>query len=145
MAKFTPRDDMDELLPVGEYDAVVIAAEETESKAGSPMFKVTLEVYGDEGRKLHVFEYLLLEGAASWKLKAFCRAAGLMDRYKAGEINEEDLQDAPVRVKLEREAGNGDFPPKNVVRGYLTPKGDRPRQAPEPEPATVGDDDGPPF
>jgi hypothetical protein len=111
------------LLPRGDYDAVVKACtEKTSKKNGNPMFEVDLVVYGPDGKERKVRDWLVCIDTGQAKLQAFCKSAGQWDAYVAGELCAESFIDTSVRVKLGVEEGEGDFPPKNSVKNYLSRK-----------------------
>jgi hypothetical protein len=118
--RFDPLDDDEKVakkyepLPSGDYDFVILDAEETTSKAGNDMLKVKLEVKGE-----HIYDYLLSKGSTAWKLKAFCRAMNLLDKYETGNLNAGDLIGRKGRVELAIEPATGAYDAKNKVKKYI--------------------------
>ena len=105
------------LLPDGEYEAVVHEAEDTESKKGNEMLKLTLDVYGPDGERVRVWDYLLDQ--FSFKLYHFCESAGLLDKYNTGVLVDADCVGARVMAKIATQEGEGSYPDRNVVVDYV--------------------------
>lgn len=118
--RYTPRTEEDDeqrvssLLPPGTYDAVVAAAEEKVSKSGNSMIELVLKVYTNAGTK-NIYDYLVASDGAGWKIRHFCRSAGL--NYETGELDAAQCVDRNVRVELivKHQAGYSD---KNAVTDY---------------------------
>lgn len=130
--RFTPKseEEMNPLLPPGDYDAEVIKAEETVSSKGNDMIKLTLCLYDTDGAKVFITDYLL--EAMLKKLKHFCDSAGLAEVYARGELTAEACRGATVIVKIKQKIDEtGQYPPKNEVDDYLTKKG-LPKMPPAP-------------
>jgi hypothetical protein len=118
--KVTPRTEeeleMDGLLPEGTYPFSVQQAEEKVSKKGNAMIKLTLRLYGENGREGIVWDYLM--DSMPQRLAQFCRFTGLEDRYNAGEVEAPDCENREGYVTIRTEKGKDGFPPKNVVHYY---------------------------
>ena len=153
--KFTPTTEEQqerrtfEPFPAGEYDYTVEAAEDTTSKAGNDMIKLTLHVYNTEGHKRVLFDYLL--DSAAWKIKQFAASAGLLERYDSGEIEAYEMVGKTGRLKLKIESSE-QYGDQNKVAFYLAAKsagtGYTGRSAPSPvsrHTTTSIDDDAVPF
>jgi hypothetical protein len=84
------------------------------------MIQVDMEVYGDI--TVTVRDYLISSESGAWKLRSFAEATGLLDRYEAGELTDAECRDKAGRCKIKTDPGDGDFPPKNVVKGYVKAK-----------------------
>ena len=126
----------------GEYDASIdVATEELSKSSGAAMIKLGIHVY-DGAAKTYVFDYLMAEGAAAWKLGAFCKAVGLMDQYHAGELEARNLAGMSLRVKLDIEPARDGYDAKNKVRSYLGGSGVVAKAAPAP---SEDDDQDVPF
>lgn len=63
--------------PPGFYAAVIVDAEETYSKSGKLMLKLSLEVDPGLGKTLDVKEYILLEQNSAWKVEQYLAAVGV--------------------------------------------------------------------
>lgn len=136
-----------EPFPAGEYDYEVDAAEETQSKAGNAMIKLTLNVFNQDGAKRVVFDYLL--ETAAWKIKQFAASCGLLTKYETGLIEAYEMVGKTGRLKLRVESSE-QYGDQNKVAFYLAaPSGTgyTGRSAPQPA-AKVNDrplDDEIPF
>lgn len=104
------------LLPDGVYDFQVKTAEQCTSKKGNPMIKLGLIVWDKEGREHHVNDYLL--EIMKYKLKHFCDATSLDDKYQAGSFDASDCIGKSGRCKLKIEESEG-YAPKNSVHDYV--------------------------
>lgn len=100
----------------GVFDFEVIEASEGISKAGNDMIKLTLGVWRPDGSQLFVYDYLL--DAMAFKVKHFCEAVGLTDRYEAGDLVAFDCKGKGGRVelKIEKDDKGND---KSVVKDYV--------------------------
>ena len=137
--KFTPTTEEQqerrtfEPFPAGEYDFTVEAAEDTTSKAGNDMIKLTLHVYNTEGHKRVLFDYLL--DSAAWKIKQFAASAGLLEKYDSGEIEAYEMVGKTGRLKLKIESSE-QYGDQNKVAFYIAAKsagtGYTGRSAPQP-------------
>ena len=116
MPRYKPSDADKPLLPAGEYDATVKYAVEETSKSGNPMIKIILTVYGS-GIEADVFDYLVSSPAVLYKVKNFCKSAGI--DFDRGELNVEVCMEQNVRVKLKVEKQEG-FEDRNAVADYVT-------------------------
>ena len=104
------------LLPKGEYEFVVLDAEETQSAAGNDMIVLTLEVSNGNDTS-RVRDYLVAKRAA--KLRKAVQACGFGDRYHTGSVKASEFIDRAGRVRLGIEKGGDEYPDKNVVVDYL--------------------------
>jgi hypothetical protein len=154
--KFEPRsrEELNNLLPKGEYKAMVQSAEEKQSSSGNPMIVLKLEVYDDHGNKRIITDRLILIESMMWKIFDFCESAGIMDRYDAGDVSAYNCMDKSVHCKVIQKEAEGDFPAKNEIKSYFVPKGGNPppasttkRAAPKNSPVSTkaGDDIEVPF
>lgn len=120
--RFNPSDGNEArypLIPDGEYDFEVVEAAEAVSKAGNEMTKLTLKVWYDDGKTARVWDYLVAGPKSTWKIKQFCEAVGLGDRYNTGEIQAIDFEGRQGRVKIATQEASGNYPAKNVVGEYV--------------------------
>ncbi len=125
MAHFKPRTEeelaLDALLPRGIYHGQVVTAEQQESKRGDAMIKLRVDVFDGNGGRQVVFDYV----ADAWmphKLRHVCESAGALDAYQTGDMGKiaDLLGGRDVWLELDQEEGKGGYPPKNVVRDYMT-------------------------
>lgn len=132
--QFTPKTEdeiaTENLLEVGEYDAEVMDASEQTSKMGNPMLKVKMRVFRPNGGEAYIFDYLL--ESTAYKLRHFSYAIGLGDQYENGELEADDCKCRTCKVKVAIDKKNPDYPPKNIIRDYVTPDDSesRPTQTP---------------
>lgn len=107
------------LLEPGVYPFEVIAASEELSKAGNEMIKVKINVFGPDGQQAHIFDYLMEK--LQYKLRHFCEATGLLQKYEAGTLSEVDCEGKSGWVKIKVEPANGQYQAKNSVQDYVKP------------------------
>jgi hypothetical protein len=146
--RFNPvsEEDAAGVLPKGEYAAVVSKATEKTSKAsGNPMIELDLTVYAKDGKEKFVRDWLVCTDGGQAKIQRFCKAINQWNTYQAGELSAATCEGANVIVKLGVEEGDGEYPPKNSVRDYFSPKIDPPAKAPQnAATASAGDKPKPP-
>jgi len=107
------------LLEPGVYPFEVIAASEELSKAGNEMIKVKINVFGPDNQQAHIFDYLMEK--LQYKLRHFCEATGLLQKYEAGTLSEVDCEGKSGWVKIKVEPANGQYQAKNSVQDYVKP------------------------
>ncbi len=128
------------LMAAGEYDFEVNSAEDTTSKNGNEMIKLELRIWDDQGRERILTDFLLEKMAA--KLRHFSDSAGILNQYEQGAMSASACERKQGRVKIAiEEDKTGQYPPKNVVKDYITRKA-KPLVASKPRPtvATVPDE-----
>jgi hypothetical protein len=123
--RITPLSDKDlavmGLIPEGEYQFEIQHAEDTTSKSGNDMIKLTLCVWDAEGRQHTVYDYLL--EAMPKKLKHFARYLGLIAKYESGELLADDCIGKCGTLSLViQEDKTGKYQPKNSVADYVEKK-----------------------
>lgn len=118
--KFKPlENDSVAVLPNGKRKYTILNAEEAVSKSGNEMLKLTVELFNDEAKQVILFDYLL-----GFKLKNFCSANGLTERYNAGELLADECKHKSGYVEIAIEKGKpndngGNFPDRSVIKKYL--------------------------
>jgi hypothetical protein len=121
--KFAPRTAeelaLDGLFPAGKYPFEVIKSEDSVSKSGNEMVKLTLKVYGEGNRVTTIYEYLLASNQQ--RLNQFCVFTGLKAKYEAGELEAGDCEGRQGWVCIEIQKAKDGWGPKNVVN-YYCPK-----------------------
>jgi hypothetical protein len=122
MFTFTPLTEeeieMAGLLDEGKYDAVILAATNEISKAGNPMVKLIVRVYGPNYIEKEIWCYL--SEKMPRLIKHLCDALGYEDKYRSGSL-EPDLfvnQNVTVIVGIQKDK-NGEYPPRNVISDFL--------------------------
>eukprot|EP00919_Chromeraceae_sp_WS-2016_P027778 GHVR01065847.1.p1 GENE.GHVR01065847.1~~GHVR01065847.1.p1 ORF type:complete len:165 (-),score=20.31 GHVR01065847.1:150-644(-) len=121
-----------QLLPRGEYDAVIVKSEDKQSHSGNPMMDMTLHVYDKEGVTHPVRDFLVFTKSMMWKAIHCAESAGIIDLYKSGKLCSNIIEGKTVRIKLGIEEGKeipedklgdrsrGDkYPDKNKVEDYV--------------------------
>jgi hypothetical protein len=123
------------VLPAGIYDAEVLLAEETRSKAGNDMMKIKLAVYRPNGGQEWVWDYIT---DTSYRLAQLMTACGLSEQYQKGEVQADEIEGKSFKVTLKVDPARGDFSERNSVGRYgtATPKPAAPTPA-----STEADDD----
>lgn len=118
--KYKP-EDANSLIPDGEYDGEIAAAEDKLSKKGSEMIEAKVRVWAGGGGPRLVFDYIVNPGSL-YKLKQIAAASGQMAKYETGAMGADDIRGISVRVSVKTQKDKtGDFPDKNVIARYLAP------------------------
>lgn len=138
MFKHAPRPEEADLFKKGTYEAVVKGAKERTSQKGNAMLELLVEVYGPDGKRRSVYDYLVNTDDMAWKTRHFCEAAG--QDYERGEIDPASVIDSSVRVVLDIEPAKNGYKAKNKINDYLPLDKSGPRG---PEPFEASDDDVP--
>lgn len=130
--KVTPKTEKEiaeaNLLKIGIYDAEVIKAEDTMSKAGNDMIALTLRVFGEDVAVL-VNDFLL--DAIAYKVRHAAEAMGLLSDYETGHLTASDMMGKTVRVRIAiQKDKNGQYPDRNGVADYVVDKSARSASVP---------------
>jgi hypothetical protein len=120
--KESNKEFISKLLPEDEYPFEVADAEETVSKNGNEMIKLTLCLWDKEGKEHVIFDYLL--EAMAFKLRKFAAITGLMRNYETGKIDAKECLHKCGKVKLIIQKGKpnpegGFYPDRNSVKEYF--------------------------
>lgn len=102
MPKFNPNNYQDSTIAEGDYPFVVISAEDRISKNGNEMIAIEMEFTVSDDRTITVYDYLTFTDAALFKIKQFCDAVGLADKWAAGELNADDCIGLEGSARLEK-------------------------------------------
>lgn len=137
--KYDPKDADSALIPEGEYDLEIKLAEDTHSKAGNEMMKLTINVWAGGGGPRVVFDYAVVPGGV-YKLRQIAAALGIMPKFESGSMGPADVMGQSLRGLVKTEKGKGDFPAKNVIARYLPSASASPATAASP-PGKIPDDD----
>jgi hypothetical protein len=122
-----------QLLPKGEYDAVIVKSEDkVSSNSGNPMMDMTLQVYDREGHQHPVRDFLVFTKSMMWKAIHCADSAGVINEYKSGKLCSSIIEGKTVRIKLGIEEGKeipedklqdkspgSKYPDKNKVEDYI--------------------------
>lgn len=112
--KYNPADD---LLADGEYEAVVVHAEDTVAKkSGNEMLKLQLEAYREDGVAFSLDDFLMAGPKFAWKRRHFCESSHL--DYERGEIDPSEIVGKNVRIKVSRQKSE-QYGEQNRVDDYL--------------------------
>ncbi len=143
------------LLKEGEYDALVTASSDTQSKTGNPMMDMTVSVYDDNGKAHDVRDFLVFTKQMMWKIVHFADSAGLLKEYESGKLCSEVAINQRIRVKITVEPGNeisedklkgkplgSRYPDKNKIEDYIK-RGDADDIHANTEPSDIVDSDIP--
>jgi len=136
--RFDPKSEQEvaNVLPNGEYNAEVFEAIEETSTAGNAMIRLSLRVYRNDSPHTWVFvnDYLLPHvESMQFKLRHFCRSAGLLDIYESGNLEDYQCKGRNVRVRLRIEENN-QYGNRNRVVDYI---GGRDASTMTPQPQTT--------
>ena len=110
------------LIEEGSYPFEVIESQDRLSKSGNEMIELKLKIWDSLGRERQCFDYLL--EAMAFKLRHFCEAVGLLDKYEAGNLQAGDCIGRSGTLELTIQAGKqkpegGYYPDKNSVKDYI--------------------------
>ena len=106
-------------IPEGDYDFTVYDLEFTESKKGSPMIKVVLQVQAADG-EARLTDYLVLTENTTWKPASFLSAVGLWEEAKVNGTSQSLWKKAMKktgRLTVSHELFNGKN--TNRVKTYI--------------------------
>lgn len=121
--KFAPltTEDKPKFIPLdpGRYKFNVLLAEDAVSKAGNEMIKLKLECFQPDGRRATIFDYLMINAdGTSRKIKGFCEAVGLQDKYQSGELSHWDCLHKSGELELAVESSE-QYGDQNKVKFYV--------------------------
>ena len=114
-----------ELLEPGDYDCVVVAAEETVSSKGNDMIKLQAQALNAEGEEIQgalLYEYLVFSEKAFFKIDQFRLSCG--EEITEGEevdIQADDLIGCKCRVRV-IVGDNGKGSDRNEIDCFLPPE-----------------------
>jgi hypothetical protein len=104
--------------PKGEYDFLILEATEKTSAAGNPMIELKVKITKHDGATRVVWDYILAKRPA--KLLHCCTACGILDKYEAGVLADDDFVARTGKLKLGIQTSKY-WPTKNVIRDYVVP------------------------
>jgi Protein of unknown function (DUF669) len=121
-----------DLLPEGEYNAVIVRSEDRQSSSGNPMMDMTLDVYDFEGRTHTVRDFLVFTKPMMWKVLHCAQSADVLPEYQQQRFCSNTVINKGVKVKIGIEEGRlipedklkdkppgSKYPSKNKVLDYL--------------------------
>jgi len=102
----------------GVYKAKINEIDQTESKAGNPMLKVTSKVTDKKFNGALLFDYIVLNEASEWKLDQFLQAMGIATTKKRkGSVDLDELIGKGFKVRVKGETYNDEYQAR--VGAYL--------------------------
>jgi len=115
-----------ELIPKGDYDAVIVASEIKETKAGNGHYlKLEVEILGPTHNGRKIWEQLNIDNPnkvaveiANRQLRSICDAVGMGNQMIR---DSEELHDRPLVVRIKHETYEGEQ--KNFVAGWKSSGG----------------------
>lgn len=129
------------LLKEGEYDAVITASSDAQSKTGNPMMDMTVSVYDENGKAHDVRDFLVFTSKMMWKVIHFAESAGCLPGYEDGQLCSEMAVGKRVRVKINVEEGSeipqdklkgkslgSKYPDKNKIEDYIKKEDQKPHE-----------------
>lgn len=126
------------VIPKGWYGFEIVNAEETVSKKGFPMIKVTYQIW-EGSNKRTVFTYYLLEhpdeetlGINLGQLENLCKAVGLHQEFKDVKLEDYMLKGKSGQAYVIISKGSGGYGPSNSVSRCKA--GEETNKVIEPEP-----------
>ena len=148
-----------ELIPEGEYEAIISDAHVTQSKAGTPCISIPLTIRNDvdqpsQNRILYhnmwkrrepTAEDLSVDGYSFKQIQSLSKAAGLADGKKYASLDEwaADLENRTIHITVNHE----DWQNRTSAKvGYIDPPKTRDckhvwKEKPQEAPASFADDD----
>lgn len=96
-------------IPEGEYDVVFNKAEPDKTKAGEPMIRAELIILpGQEGAKRKIFDYLLFQDNANFKVNQVAKALEITDAESIEDYAQK-IYARTIRIKTKNEEYNGNL------------------------------------
>jgi hypothetical protein len=119
--QFDPKTDeeLNQLMEKGIYLFEVVVSEDYKSKTTEKkMIKLTLTVWDKNNRERILFDYLGSE--AVFKIKQFCDATGLQEKYKTGELSAEDFLGKSGKCMIGIQVDKtGQYADRNSIKSYV--------------------------
>ena len=120
---FQPKTERElvDLLDAGDGDFEIIDAKDRESKKGSPMIELKLNVFDANGKSKHVYDYLVLteHNLCQRKIRNCCYAVGLDKQYESGSLSSVDFAGKKGKLTIDIDDKDPAYPPKNIIRDYI--------------------------
>jgi len=99
------------------YPAEIRGAIEKVSARDNDMIETELVVFDTDGSERQFRDWLVDTPRGAAKLRHACEAAGVLDRYEAGEISASSFRNKCCRVQIGIEKKRG-YPDRNVIEDY---------------------------
>lgn len=127
MLNYTPlskeQDKLRNVFPAGKYPFTVKGVEEKYCKNKiNKMLVVELSVINPENKHLTVTDWIMLDiEGMEWKLRHFCDATGLIDKYDSKTLSIKDIENkfGIVKLTIGEYDRNGETVKVNRVADYL--------------------------
>lgn len=110
------------LLAPGEYDFFLEDFQLATSKKGNPMLELKIKII-DNQKEHTITDYLVNTAASQYKIKNYCYAVGLENRYNAGDL-QPDRSWLKLRGRCKVDIQEG-LPKTDKITGQLLPGGER--------------------
>lgn len=99
----------------GYYDFQILSAEESTSKAGNPMWVLSLDI---ADARWPIKDWVVL--SQEWKIKQLAESVGLLPRYEANALSATDLFGAKGKADFHLESDpDGKYKPRLKVKTYM--------------------------
>jgi len=110
-----------DLLPAGEYEAVIVASELKPTSAGTGKYlKLQLQILNGEYQNRRLFDNLNIDNPnaeavtiARGTLSAICRSVGVLTPHDSSE-----LHNKPLRIKVKVQPARDGFDEQNKIVAY---------------------------
>lgn len=151
--EFNPMSDeeLDALLPDGEYSFEVISSSRKQSAKGNPMAVLDLRVWDKQGVPHIIFDMLIFMkvNMCMRKISRFSKSTGIYEDYKKGSFPEElGGLSGNLVISTQDEMPNpkgGVYPRKNIVLDYIPESESKKAISKSDEPVEDFKDDELPF
>lgn len=139
-----PENNVSNIIPAGEYEAVIVKSEKTDCKPPKvgAYLKLDFQIVSGEQQNKHVFQNLnlwlpetsdkskLAVQISKGHLSAICRAVGVLNPQRS-----EELHNKPLRIKVSVKEATGEYGPQNTItsfkpRGFSAPAPEMAASAP---------------
>jgi hypothetical protein len=113
-------DMTDDIWPDGTYPARIEKAEETRSKQGNDMLKLTVSVLSPDGQSQTVYDYITYKRKPDvQRLEGLTSAIGKREQHDKGALEPRHLEKREVSVMLGYETSrNPQYPDRNKILAY---------------------------
>lgn len=103
----------------GEYDFLVVSAEDKLSGAGNEMAEIKLQMEDAGARNFTLTDYLVGTPGMAFKVRHFAETAGLLAEYEKGNLPAEFMEGRTGRCKVGIQPAQGQYRAKNIVVDYV--------------------------
>jgi hypothetical protein len=103
----------------GEYDFLVVSAEDKLSSKGNEMAVVKLQMEDSEGRNFTITDYLVSIDSMAYKVRHFAESVGLLAEYEKGDLPATYMEGRTGKCKVGVKPAEGQYSAKNIVTDYI--------------------------